>query len=32
MRPSFPVPEIEVASIPFSANIFLAAGLAVPVA
>ncbi len=31
-RPSFPVPEIDEASIPFSAKIFLAAGLAVPVA
>jgi len=31
-RPSFPVPFTVVASIPFSANTFLAAGLAVPVA
>src|SRR5690606_19311995 len=30
--PSFPVPEIAEAWIPFSAKIFLAAGLAVPVA
>src|SRR5690606_41575642 len=30
--PSFPVPEIAEASMPFSARIFLAAGLAVPVA
>ena len=30
--PSFPVPETAPASIPFSAKIFLAAGLALPVA
>ena len=32
MRPSLPVPVIAVASMPFSDNIFLAAGLADPVA
>ena len=32
IRPSFPVPTIAVASIPFSDSIFLAAGLADPVA
>ena len=30
IRPSFPVPAMDDASISFSANIFLAAGLAVP--
>ena len=30
--PSFPVPTISAADMPFSANIFLAAGEAVPVA